>query len=215
MANLVPKIPASTWIAAARDTLIQDGIDAVKIDRLANRLGVTRGGFYHHFTDRAALLESLVNLWRDSVVFVSPQLSPADPGGALEAIDTLVDHLINEESYNPRFDMAVRAWAHADPEVNSAVEQGDLKRIVALEGIFTALGCDEEEAGVRARVFYFHQIGYYAIGVKESRASRRARVDTYIRILCGDANLAAAHRWVASARRPAETSTTNRARRMV
>jgi len=203
MANLVPKVAASTWIETARDVLIEEGIDAVKVDRLSKRLSVTRGGFYHHFVDRADLLARLLQLWRETVIFVPETVAPTDPAGALDAIDALIDHLISETHYDPRFDMAVRAWAHSDAAVAAVVDEVNTLRLRALERIFSALGCGAEEASIRARVFYFHQIGYYSIGVKETRETRLAHVDTYIRILCGDANLAAAHRRALSAQRSA------------
>ena len=49
MPNVV-KTPAETWVDCARTALIADGLEGVKVDRLAKSLGVTRGGFYHHFS---------------------------------------------------------------------------------------------------------------------------------------------------------------------
>ena len=192
MPNLVPKVPATTWVETARDVLVDEGIDAVKVDRIALRLGVSRGGFYHHFADRADLLARLLRLWQDSVVFVPAGPAPAGPKAALVAIDTLVERLITEAGYHPRFDLAVRTWGHADPQVAQAVEAADTARLESLERIFKALGCKGQEAKIRARVFYFHQIGYYAIGVTETTQNRRRQLDSYVRILCGEENLRAA-----------------------
>ena len=192
MPNLVPKVPAATWVETARDVLIDEGIDAVKVDRIALRLGVSRGGFYHHFADRADLLARLLRLWQDRVAFVPAGLAPASPREAVAAIDAVVEHLISEDGFDPRFDMAVRAWGHADVDVAGAVEAADAARLDELEAIFKALGCKSPEAKIRARVFYFHQIGYYAIGIAESVQSRRRQLDIYLRILCGEENLRAA-----------------------
>nr|WP_316640428.1 helix-turn-helix domain-containing protein [uncultured Roseateles sp.] len=189
MANLVPKVSAEQWLATARLTLIEDGIDAVKVDRLAQRIGVTRGGFYHHFADRGDLLERLLADWETNVEFVPTELKPVTAAQALEAIDALVAHLVAEQRYDPRFDMAVRAWAHADPKIDRSVQRSDLRRLAALENVFLALGCDAEESLVRARVFYFHQIGYYATGLEETRQQRVSHLQTYVRILCGEGNL--------------------------
>lgn len=197
MANLVPKVPAETWLATARDVLVEEGIAAVKVDRLAGRLGVTRGGFYHHFRDRADLLERLLAHWEAEARFVPPGRSPRDPAEALAVIDSQVHHLIEERDYDPRFDMAVRAWAQADATVAAAVERMDRRRIAALTRIFVALGCDRPEAAIRARVLYFHQIGYYAIGVKATAAARLRAADRYVRILCGEDHLERARAWAA------------------
>ena len=189
MANLVPKVSAEQWLAMARQALVEEGIDAVKVDRLAQRIGVSRGGFYHHFADRGDLLDRLLADWERNVEFVPAGLKPDTATQALEAIDALVANLVGEERYDPQFDMAVRAWAHADAKIDRAVRRSDLRRLNAIEQFFLALGCDAEESLVRARVFYFHQIGYYATGLKESRAQRVSHLQTYVRILCGEGNL--------------------------
>ena len=48
------------WLALARETLIKEGVDAVKIDRLAKMAGVTPGGFYWRFKSRNDLLDQLL-----------------------------------------------------------------------------------------------------------------------------------------------------------
>ena len=195
MANLVPKIPAQTWLATARRTLISQGIAAVKVDQLARQLKVSRGGFYHHFSGRDDLLERLLAEWQTTVVFVPETALPRDPASALRALDDLFDRLINEKGYDSAFDWAVRSWSHADADVARAVTGSDARRIRTLTKIFLALGCDAQEAAVRARVLYFHQIGYYAIGVQESHAVRLRRAQTYLQILCGEAHLERARAW--------------------
>lgn len=201
MANLVPKIPAAAWLAAARDMLVEEGIAAVKVDRLAQRLGVTRGGFYHHFEDHADLLARLLAHWEAEARFLPSGRSPRNPAEALAAIDAQVQHLISERDYDPRFDMAVRAWAQADATVAAAVERMDRRRIAALTRIFVALGCVGPEAAIRARVLYFHQIGYYAIGVRATAAARLRAADRYVRILCGEDHLERARAWAAGRKR--------------
>ena len=203
MANLVPKVPADTWLATARQVLVEEGIDAVKVDGLAQRLGVTRGGFYHHFADRADLLSRLLALWQGTVLFVPPGLSLRSPAEAVAAIDEIVDHLIREDLYDPHFDLAVREWARSDTSVAAAIAGVDAERVAALYKVFLALGCDKQEADVRARVFYFHQVGYYAIGLTEPASGRPERARIYLKILCGEENLARARQQKAQPRRKA------------
>lgn len=189
MANLVPKTPPSTWIATARKTLIEEGIQGVKVDRLAQRLGVTRGGFYKHFADRDALLDGLLQEWEASNVFALELPVLKTRADAQQALERLADRLIEEDGFDPRFDMAVRDWARHDKRAAWAVERVDERRLALLRRLFRAFGCDAEEAAVRARVFYYHQIGYYAMGVHESAAERKRMRPLYTRILVGAEHL--------------------------
>src|SRR5580698_155106 len=40
------------WIATALDAMARDGLRAVAVEPLAERLGATKGSFYWHFRDR-------------------------------------------------------------------------------------------------------------------------------------------------------------------
>jgi AcrR family transcriptional regulator len=185
MAGRSPVVTAQTWIETARRSLIDEGIGGVKVDRLARKLGVTRGGFYHNFHDREDMLARLLDLWDTSCQFL-----PADPPGSTLAeaaawLERAIERLINEDGYDYRFDLAVREWARSDQRAAWAVSRADRQRLTKLEAFFKTLGYDKEEAPIRARVFYFHQIGYYAIGVKQSVAERRKNAEIYIDILCG------------------------------
>jgi AcrR family transcriptional regulator len=51
------------WTGAALDALARDGLRAVAVEPLAERLGATKGSFYWHFRDRNALLEAAVTQW--------------------------------------------------------------------------------------------------------------------------------------------------------
>ena len=54
---------------AAFDALANGGIDAVRVDPLAKKLGVTRGSFYWHFKDRAALHTAMLKDWRKRATY--------------------------------------------------------------------------------------------------------------------------------------------------
>lgn len=189
MANLVPKTPPSTWIAAARRTLVEEGIQGVKVDRLAQRLGVTRGGFYKHFTDRNDLLDRLLQEWEASNIFAPDLPVLRSRADAQKALQALAERLIEEDGFDPRFDMAVRDWARNDRRAAWAVERVDARRLEQLRRLFAAFDCEADEAAVRARVFYYHQIGYYAMGVQETAAERKLLQPMYTRILVGAEHL--------------------------
>ncbi len=185
------KVTAEYWIETARRTLIEDGIAGVKVDRLASRLGVTRGGFYHNFRDREALLDRLLAHWEESCRFLPSDRPGNTPGEAVAWFDGLLDRLLDEDGYDPRFDMAVREWARGDQRAAWAVERSDRQRLAVLQGFFEALGYDATEAPIRARVFYYHQIGYYCLDVRETWAERRRIAAVYSDILCGADRIAA------------------------
>src|SRR6185369_2503859 len=54
------------WLDTARQALIEEGTAGVEINKLAKRLGVSRGGFYWFFKSRKQLLDKLLAYWADT-----------------------------------------------------------------------------------------------------------------------------------------------------
>ncbi|HEY6482977.1 MAG TPA: helix-turn-helix domain-containing protein [Steroidobacteraceae bacterium] len=173
------------WLAAARDSLIREGIAAVKIGRIARRLKVTRGGFYWFFASRQQLLDELLELWqRENTAALKAILQSSAANGMAE-FRALGDVWIGERTYSPAWDAAVRDWARVSAKVARVVRRTDEERIRLMKRIFLDLGYADEEAFVRARICYFHQVGYYALGVRESRQERLRLLPLYTRVLTG------------------------------
>lgn len=186
------KTPIKTWIDEARTALIEEGIGGVKVDRLAARLHVSRGGFYHNFADREALLSALIDCWHGACRFLPRLPDNLSAGQAVSWIEQAVTRTIEEDGYDSRFDMAVREWARSDERTAAAVRASDKDRLDTLHRFFVMLGHEPQEARIRANTFYYHQIGYYAIGVKNSVGARMKEAGTYLKILCGQRALEAA-----------------------
>lgn len=172
------------WIDVARETLIREGVDAVKIDRLAKAKNVTRGGFYWRFKSRQDLLDHLLDDWRETNT--SPLLAAiSGPGTPQERYQALIQLWIEEKDFRPDYDMAVRNWASASPAVEEVVRTVDTLRVDALRRLFIDAGYEGNEALVRARITYYHQIGYYTLGIRQSVERRRELSPIYYSILTG------------------------------
>lgn len=184
------------WIGAARALLIAEGIDAVKVTRLADGLGVSRGSFYWHFRDRADLLDALLSLW-------TRQNTRAVVDAADAALDLatgilgLFDVWVDAARFDPAFDAAMRDWARRSQKVRKAVEQADDARVRAIADMFARSGYGADDAFIRARILYFTQVGYYALAIRETMTRRLGYLERYYEGFTGRAlapELAAAHR---------------------
>jgi len=79
---------------------------------------------------------------------------------------------IEDEDYRPEYDAAVRGWARRSPKVARIVRRLDVERIRLIDRIFRNLGFRGAEARIRVRITYYHQLGYCALAVRESRRTR-------------------------------------------
>ena len=145
------------WLGAGLESLRKGGVGAVRVERLAAELGITKGSFYWHFRDRGELLASLLEHWSremTDVEFERIQAMKAGLGGRLLALaqDVL-------EKGMGRYDPAIRAWARTDRKVAAAVGQVDRRRVRVLSGLFEQGGFSPAEARTRARLFYTFLLG--------------------------------------------------------
>ena len=185
------KVTIEGWINAARVALIEEGIGAVKIDRLAQRLKVTRGGFYHHFKSPLKLLEALLEDWQANNHFTPENLDTSSVAATLESFREMNHNVVHEKGFDPQYDLAIREWARISQPVANVVHAVDERRIDALRKLFLGFGYKPKDALIRARVMYWHQIGYYSIGVQESVEERESNFETYLEVLGGERYLAA------------------------
>ena len=182
--NVCETLTTQDWINAARSILIREGIGAVKIDRIAREYHVTRGGFYWRFKDREELLDALLENWKISNT--APLLAALTGSGSVaDRFESAALLWIEEKDFNPRFDTAVRNWALNSIKVAEEVKKIDDIRINAFCTLFLEAGYSADEALVRARIVYFHQVGYYALNLVEDARERRRLTPYYFKILSG------------------------------
>lgn len=173
------------WLNSARRALIEEGTAGVEINKLAKRMRVSRGGFYWFFAGRDELLQELLAYWVESSTMQFEKILRARGRNGVQEFQALIDLWIDEKEYDPKWDGAVRDWARTSAAVLKAVRAVDDRRIVVLQRIFIDLGFKGTEAHIRARVTYYHQVGYYALGIHESRERRRKLLPYYTQVLTG------------------------------
>jgi AcrR family transcriptional regulator len=145
------------WLHAGLEALRKGGIDAVRVERLADEVGVTKGSFYHHFRDRGALLDALLEFWSREMTDAEFERIQTLRGGLAARLLALAEDVL--EKGMGRYDPAIRAWARNDRKVAAAVAQVDRRRVRALTGLFQEEGFGPAEAHTRARLFYTFLLG--------------------------------------------------------
>lgn len=173
------------WLDAAYDSLLESGVDSVKILPLAKRLSLSRTSFYWFFKDRETLLADLLGKWRDKNTGNLVRQCDAYAESLVEATLNVFDCWLDPSIFDAQFEFAVRSWALQSPDVALEVEAADARRIEALTSLFSRFGFDDIAADVRARTMYLTQIGYISMRSKDDLPTRMSRIPEYVTIFTG------------------------------
>src|SRR5262249_25626521 len=143
------------WIEAGLKEIGQGGVAQVRVEVLAQRLGVTKGGFYRRFKDRRALLDALLqtgSAGRIGAVERQTALGNESAADRLKAVIRLYSERANPEGM--AIELAIRQWARADPAAAAAVARVDTARLKNVAQLYAAMCLGSEDAQARAVLFY-------------------------------------------------------------
>ena len=124
------------WLEAAYDSLLESGIDSVKILPLAKKLNLSRTSFYWFFKDREELLNGLVSRWREKNTGSIVKQSEAYAETLAEAMLNVFDCWLDSRLFDSKFEFAVRSWALQSEEILQEVQEADRTRMDALASMF-------------------------------------------------------------------------------
>jgi AcrR family transcriptional regulator len=162
------------WLRAGLEALRKGGVAAVRVERVAADLGVTKGSFYWHFRDRGALLDALLEFWSREMTDAEFERIRTLRAGLAARLLALAQDVL--EKGMGRYDPAIRGWARTDRKVAAAVAQVDRRRVRALTGFFEEGGFSAAEARTRARLFYTFLLGEPQVRAPAREADELAKM---------------------------------------
>ena len=159
------------WIEEGLAVLATGGPDAVRVEALAKRLGVTKGGFYGSFADRDALLAAMLDTWeRESTdeVLARVEREGGDPRTRIRRAGVLT---FSSGRLLP-IDLAVRDWARRDEAVAARLRRVDNRRMALLREMIGTFCTDPEEVEARSLLAFCVAIGEHFLAADHGDRTR-------------------------------------------
>jgi AcrR family transcriptional regulator len=164
---------SNQWIEAGLKELGRGGIERVRVEVLATRLGVTKGGFYRRFKDRRALLDAVLATWKRGRIAAIERQTELAGASARERLQSLIR--LYSERVNPEgmaVELAIRQWARADAAAADAAASVDAARLARVAQLYGMLGLATEEAQARAVLLYSFIFGQSLLFLEQSPRKR-------------------------------------------
>lgn len=148
------------WTMAALRAIARGGINSVTVDGLATELGATRGSFYWHFKDRAALVTAAVEYWerRGTIEVIEDLARRADPRERLRALFAVAF----DEEVIVGLEPALTAHAD-DPLVAPSLRRVTERRVAFLTSLYADLGLAPPVARRQAVTAYAAYLGWFSL----------------------------------------------------
>jgi len=177
----VVRLSATDWVDVGFDILGDEGILGIKIDRMAERLGVTKGSFYWHFKDLDDFLEALAARWAGDMGtrYLATAGAP-DEHPANRMRNRLRVFLSRQVRM---LDREMRHWARNDRRARAALAKTDRQIFEQITRDLRELGFPPAEAEWRASVLFYASVGYAAVDHPLTEANLRDEAFKLLQLL--------------------------------
>lgn len=171
------------WVRAATNVLAKSGIDAVRVEPLAIKLGVTKGSFYHHFQGRPSLYDAMLDDWRRRATKRIIERLNDKKLSTKEKLSDLFDLPMQgaRSRRGANLELAIRLWAKRDSKAQRIVDEVDEQRISFIHGLYLEMGLKDERASARAFLFYSSMMGQALFQVSTVEKDHGAIVERLLR----------------------------------
>ena len=165
------RTPRTSWIDEGLRALGVGGPDAVRIEKLAQALGVTKGGFYWHFDDRGALLGEMLDTWERVVVDEVIKRVESSGGDARAKLWRLFGVAVSSDDL-VQVELAIRDWGRRDEDVAARLRRLDNRRMDYMRPLFADFCSDSDDVEARCLLAFAMFIGNHFIAADHGARSR-------------------------------------------
>ena len=167
-------LSAGDWEQAALVLIAEKGIRAVAVESLARRIGVTKGSFYWHFTNRNDFVAILIEHWdmkfTDTVIKHMENFEGTTRERLLELM------LLITRTQLAQYDFAIHTLAQNEPQAFPLIKEVMRKRFAYVASLFSAMGFKGNELKFRSRATVMFMIQEQNSLLKESKEVQLKRI---------------------------------------
>ena len=177
------------WIRTGFEILKNKGVSGVKVEALARKLGVSKGGFYGYFMTREAFLQAMLDYWSDVLTNQIIRNIGEFKGSLSEKLQRLI-YLVDDKKFDET-ERPMFSWAITDPKAEKVVMKAVRERLDFVAHLFIEGGFPQEEAEKRANIVHTFMTGsrsFRTILPKNGSPERHAQLDHFIKLVTAPAD---------------------------
>ncbi len=157
----MPKIIAKKedWIVLGYQLFSKNGIAGIIVEKMAIKLKVNKSSFYWHFKTKTEFVNHIIEYWigtdTDTIITSIENLTSAK-----EKFKKLVALSFKKDPYLD-FMFFLKRYAQKHKDIQAIIDNIDMQRMHYTKQLIMQLGYTQDEAALKASLFYKHLIGYH------------------------------------------------------
>ena len=157
----MPKIIAkkNDWIYLGYKLFSEQGVAGIVVEKMAKKLNVNKSSFYWHFKTKKDFVNKIVSYWVVENTNQIISLTDSEKSGT-EKFAKLVELSFKKDPFLD-FNFFLKRYALNNIEIQSIIDHIDDLRIEYTKNILIEMGLNENEAKMKAELFYKYLIGYH------------------------------------------------------
>lgn len=157
----MPKIVATKedWIKLGFKLFSENGTHGIVVEKMAKKLKVNKSSFYWHFKTKKDFFNEIISFWVNEDTNEIIEGVESKKTGK-EKFKELIKLAFKKDPYQDFF-FFLKRYALKDKKTLSLIDNIDSQRINYTKMILVEMGYLEDEALIKATLFYKYLIGYH------------------------------------------------------
>jgi AcrR family transcriptional regulator len=160
------RLSREEFLMLALEEVAKAGGAKLRIDKLVNGLGVTKGSFYWHFKDREDFVQSLMQFWAEYTTGQVIERTDQIQGDARKRLWSVMQIIFTEGL--DKYELPMRAWAAEEPQVVPILREVEARRVAYARALFAEMGFQGQDLEMRTRLFVCYACGEHVFFTRES-----------------------------------------------
>ena len=167
------RLSVEDWLEEGYTLLAEHGVRALKVERLCQQAGVTRGSFYWHFADMDSYRAALVESWNTFLEKDRESLAELDALPPRERLSAMMVGLVSPQHW--MLERAMREWARSDPAAAANIRAADRRLLRSVTKAYSDYGFSPADARLRAELTFAAGIGLLHLAGSAAQAQKAQR----------------------------------------
>lgn len=183
---MAARLSVEDWLQAGYTLLAEQGVRALKVERLCEQAGVTRGSFYWHFEDMDSYRAALVESWNAFLEQDRREIAELDVLAPRERLSAMMTALTSPQHW--MLERAMREWARTDPVAAANIRAADRRLLRSVTKAYADFGFNAGDAKLRAELTFAAGIGLLHLAGSAAQAQRAAQRERFLDLMLADPN---------------------------